>query len=542
MNRKENLAEASFGELLEAYESGRARGVPPDQPRQGIIAAVSGERVFVDIGGKSEGVIPIAEFSEPVRPGQEIQVTIVGRDDEGYLLLSPLAGGRPRDWNALERAFQSKEIIAGRVTGATKGGLNVDVGVRAFLPASRSGCREAADLEKLVGEEIRFRIIQLDIDDENVIVDRRVVLEEEAQAARNALLDSLQEGAVVRGTVRSLTEFGAFVDLGGVDGLLHVSDMAWSRVTDPKTVVSPGEEIEVKILQIDRGEKPRISLGLKQLSPDPWEQIAARLQPADRVKGVVTRLMDFGAFVEIEPGVEGLVHVSEMSWAKRVKHPRDLVKPGDMVEAVVLGVSPAERRIALGLKQALGDPWADAEERFGVGKVAEGTVRNIQKFGAFVELADGIEGLLHISDLVSDRRLNHPNEVLKQDQRVRAVVLEFDREKKRIKLGMKQLEPDSSDEYIAEHKAGDEVMGRVTRIEGDTAKVELGEGVVGNCSLSGQTRAGTTSSFGAQLAAVWKQEEAEAAPVKESVQVGQVRSFRITGIDTSSKRIELSVT
>jgi small subunit ribosomal protein S1 len=546
VSQQENLAEASFGELLEAYEKGHgSQRLAQDQPRKGVVAAISGDRVFVDIGMKSEGIVPAADLRGPdgsihLRPGDEIHVTISGRDEEGYLLLSPLAAGRPHDWNALERAFQGKEIIAGRVTALVKGGLSVDVGVRAFLPASRSGAREAAEMEKLIGQEIRCRIIQLDIDDENVIVDRRAVLEEEALAARNEKLARLEEGAVVRGTVRSLTEFGAFVDLGGIDGLLHAGDMAWSRVSDPKTVVSPGDEIEVKILHVDR-EKPRIALGLKQLTPDPWTTIAGRLKPADRVKGVVTRLTDFGAFVEIEPGVEGLVHVSEMSWAKRVKHPRDLVKPGDAVEAVVLAVNAPERRIALGLKQALGDPWADAEERFQAGKVVEGTVRNLQKFGAFIELADGVDGLLHIADITSEKRLHHPNEMLQPGQRVRAVVLEIDGGKKRIKLGMKQLEPDSSDEYISGHQVGDEVMGRVVRIENGRAQVELGEGVIGICSLSSEARTARTSSFGAQLAAAWNREApAPAAPAREPLQAGQVRSFRISAIDSASKRIELS--
>ncbi|HYM10404.1 MAG TPA: 30S ribosomal protein S1 [Bryobacterales bacterium] len=549
MNSNENLAEASFGELLQAYETthggGPGRRAGPDQPRKGIVAAVVGDRVFVDIGGKSEGIIPVEELRGPdgalaVHRGDEITVAISGRDSEGYLLLSPVAAGRPRDWSGLERAFQGQEIIAGRVTGAVKGGLSVDVGVRAFLPASRSGCRETADLEKLIGEEIRCRILQLDIDDENVILDRRAVLEEEAQAARQALLARLEEGAVMRGTVRSLTEFGAFVDLGGVDGLLHVGDMSWSRVADPKTVVSPGDEIDVKILHIDR-QKPRIALGLKQLTPDPWAEVAERLKPGERVKGVVTRLMDFGAFVEIAPGVEGLVHVSEMSWAKRVRHPRDLVKPGDVVEVVVLSAHPAERRVSLGLKQALGDPWADADERFRAGKVVEGTVRNLQKFGAFVELADGVEGLLHISDITGDRRLNHPNEALQLEQRVRAVVLEVDKGKKRIKLGMKQLEPDSSDEYIAEHKPGEAVTGRVVRIENGAARVELGEGVEGFCRLGDQPRPAAVGSFGAQLAAVWKGAPATPEPAGEPLQAGQVRSFRILSIDAASKRIELAL-
>lgn len=533
--------ETSFAEALAAFDSGRrARAQAADGPRQGTVAAIAGERVFVDIGGKSEGVIPAAELSGPdgvltVRVGDQIQVQVSGRDEDGYLLLSPLAGGRPRDWSGIQRAFANKEIIAGRVTGPVKGGWSVDVGVRAFLPASRSGCRATAEMEKLVGEEIRCRILQLDVDDENVILDRRGVLEEEAAAARRQFLAGLEPGAVVRGTVRSLTEFGAFVDLGGVDGLLHVTDMSWSRVSDPKTVVSPGDELQVKILQIDR-DKSRIALGLKQLTPDPWAVVAGRLRVGEQLRGVVTRLADFGAFVEIEPGVEGLVHVSEISWAKRVRHPRDLLKPGDVVEAVVLSVNPAERRIALGLRQALGDPWAEVEEKFPVGQPVQGTVRKLEKFGAFVEIADGVEGLLHVSDLVADRRLNHPNEVLKQDQRVRVVVLEIDTARKRLKLGMKQLAPDATDEYLSEHRVGDEVMGRVVRTGHDEVRVELGEGVVGICQMGNVPAPAASGSFGARLAAAWK---IDLPPAQEPLEVGQVRSFRITAIDPASKRIEL---
>ncbi len=536
MSSPSNPPEPSFAEALQAFESGPTGAVEPGAPRRGVVAAVTAERVFVDIGGKSEGVIPVAELRQPLQRGDEITVSIAGRDADGYLLLSPMMAGRPRDWTALQQAFDTKQTIAGRVTGVVKGGLSVDVGVRAFLPASRSGCRETADLEKLVEQEIRCRIIQLDVDDENVILDRRAVLEEEALAALNERLTRLEAGAVVRGTVRRVTEFGAFVDLGGVEGLLHASEMAWTRVEDPKSIVSVGEELDVQVLQFDR-EKRRISLGRKQLTPDPWAAAAERWRPGDRVRGTVTRVTDFGAFVELEPGVEGLVHVSEMSWARRVRHPRDVVKPGDAVDAVVLGITTAERRISLGLKQALGDPWADLEERFPVGKAVDGTVRNIEKFGAFVELADGIEGLLHVSDLTGERRVNHPNELLKADQRVRVVVLEIDRAKKRLKLGMKQLEPDALDEYLGEHKPGDLVTGRVRSVGGGEARVELGDGVIGFCALEGAA-GGPTTSFGAQLAAVLKREPAAAAV--EPIQVGQICSFVIEAIDAASRRIELT--
>jgi small subunit ribosomal protein S1 len=538
--------EPSFADLLEAYEKGRqAARRAGDEPREGVVAAISGDRVFVDIGAKSEAVLPVAELKEPVQRGDKLLVVVVGRDNEGYLLLSPVIAERPRDWSSLERAFESQGIIAGRVTEAVKGGLRVDVGVGvpAFLPASRSGAREQADLEALIGQEIRCRVTRLDVEDENIIVDRRGVLEEEAQAARERRLAELQPGVVARGTVRSLTDFGAFVDLGGIDGLLHASDMSWSRVPDPRKFLRLGEEVEVQVLSVERAQgKPRIALGIKQLAVDPWTTVMDRLRLGDRVRGPVTKLMDFGAFVEIEPGIEGLIHISEMSWTRRVRHPQDVLRAGDVVEAVVLGINVNDRRVSLGLKQALGDPWDDAGERFGVGKVVEGTVRSLQKFGAFVELAEGVEGLLHISDITTERRLNHPNEALQADQKVRAIVTEFDREKKRIKLSMKQLEPDDTDEYIRDHGVGDRVTGRVARIEGGEARVELGGGVVGTYRLSRAAPAAPSGTLAAQLAAVWKPGATTApasGPGAEEVKPGEVRSFRITALDAGSKRIEL---
>jgi small subunit ribosomal protein S1 len=292
----------------------------------------------------------------------------------------------------------------GTVTAVVKGGLSVDVGVRAFMPASRSGTRDARELEKLVGQEITCRIFELDVADENVIVDRRAVLEEQALAEGLNQFAALKEGEVVRGKVSRLASFGAFVDLGGIDGLLHVSDISWSRVGAPEDVLTVGQEIEAKVLKIDR-ESRRISLGLKQLQPEPWETATERYKAGDRITGTVTRLMDFGAFVEMEPGIEGLIHVSEMSWAKKVKRPSDVLKSGDTVEAVILSVQPAERRMALGLKQALGDPWADAAKKFPVGSAVEGTVTRMEKFGAFVQMSEGVEGLVHISEITAERRL-----------------------------------------------------------------------------------------------------------------------------------------
>ena len=437
------------------------------------MVSVTPDGVFVDIGRKMDGMLPPAA---ELKPGTKVIVSIRGRDESGTYLLSTIKVETPKDWTGLEAAFAEKRTIGGTVLEVVKGGLRVDVGVRAFMPASRSGAREQADLEKLVGQQIECRITKINAAEEDVVVDRRVILEELERQAKEEAFGRLEEGAIVRGTVRSLTDFGAFVDLGGVDGLLHVSDMSYSRNVKPADVVKAGEEIEVKILKISR-ETRKISLGLKQLSPDPWIVAVSKYTQGSRIRGKVSRVLDFGAFVELEPGVEGLIHVSEMSWSKKNVRAVDVLKPGEMVDVVVLNVNPADKRIALGLKQALGDPWEDALKKYPVGTAVEAPVTSLAKFGAFVDLGEGIEGMIHIADITGEKRLNHPNEVLKQGQTVKAVVLEADKERRRFRLGMKQLEPTSIDEYLAEHKAGEVVSGRVVNVSGDRMKVELGEGV-----------------------------------------------------------------
>jgi small subunit ribosomal protein S1 len=542
----------SFADILSEYEQGHPK--PREEGgegRDGVVVALSPEFVFVDIGLKSEGVVEAAAFAGALpKPGDSLRVTITGRNPEGYLTLSTIKVARPKDWSSLEKAFQEKRTIGGVVSGVIKGGLSVDIGVRAFLPASRSGAKDAAELEKLVGQEISCRIIQLDVAEEDAVVDRRAVLEEEEKQVRERMLSELKEGTVVRGTVRTLADYGAFVDIGGVDGLLHVADMSWGRVNKPSDVLTVGDSIEVQILKVDAAKR-RISLGMKQLAPDPWAKAGETYKAGERVRGVVTRVTDFGAFVELEPGLEGLIHLSEMSWTKKARKPADLVKPGDAVEVVVLGVS--ERRVSLGLKQALGDPWAEIESRYPAGAVVEGPVTSLTKFGAFVELGDGIEGMIHIGDMSAEKRINHPQEVLKQGQPVRAVVLDVDREKRRIRLGLKQLQPTSIDEYIAEHKEGDVVTGRVADVTGGRAKVELGEGVRAICAMGGEggseaaaaeTGSGKAdlSSLTSMLASQWKKGQAAGAPAKrEPARAGQIRSFRIVRLDPGQKKIELEL-
>src|SRR5277367_5949340 len=395
----------SFGELLSQFEQSHAHKTEDgSKQREGTVITVSPEFVYLDIGLKIEGVLPVALFREAELPkaGDKLPVSVKGRNQEGYYELSLFKIAQPKDWSSLERAFEEKSAITGTVTGAIKGGLSVDVGVRAFMPASRSGVRDAAEMEKLVGQEIVCRIIKLDVADEDVVVDRRVVIEEQEQTVRDQRYAQVREGDVVQGTVRSLTEYGAFVDVGGVDGLLHISDIAWNRIAKPADVLSEGQQVEVKVLKID-SEKRRISLGMKQLQKHPWDDAAEKFRTGERVRGIVTRLADFGAFVELEPGIEGLIHISEMSWTRKVRSVAEVVKPGDTVEAVVLAVSMGDRRISLGLKQALGDPWATVGQQFAVGSVIEGPVLSLTKFGAFVQLAEGVEGMIHISDLSAEK-------------------------------------------------------------------------------------------------------------------------------------------
>jgi small subunit ribosomal protein S1 len=544
----------SFGEILSEFEQShhggrRAEGL------EGTVVSISPDSVFVDIGRKVDGVLSVEKFRDAsgnltVRVGDRMLVSITGRDEEGSYLLSTIKVERPKDWSALERAFADKRAIAGVVTEAVKGGLRVNVGMPAFLPASRSGTRDQGDLEKLVGQEIQCRIIKLDTASEDVVVDRRAIVEEEEARAREQKFGELKEGAVVHGTVRSVTDFGAFVDLGGVDGLLHVTDMAWQRVAKPSDVVAVGDAVEVKILKINP-EGKRISLGLKQLAPDPWTLAAERFHTGDRIQGKVSRLADFGAFVELLPGVDGLIHVSEMSWAKKVKKPSDLLKSGEMVEAVVLGVNTSERRISLGLKQALGDPWEDALKKYPVGAVAEGAVTSLTNFGCFIDLGGGIDGMIHISDITNEKRLNHPREALSSGQTVRAVVLEVDRERRRIKLGMKQLQPTSADEYIAEHKVGESVTGRIVEASPGRAKIELGEGVFADCRLREEKGNGAAvpepsakadlGSLTAMLSAKWKQGPTAASGPQSTARAGQVRTFRILKLDPPNKKIEVEL-
>jgi len=552
----------SFKDIFSEYEQSHSRKKEPAaQGREGTVIAVTADSIVLDIGFKTEGVLPLTAFpaDKPPKPGDKVQVTIKGRDPEGYYELTRGKVERPTDWASLEKAFAEKSTIMGTVTGVVKGGLSVDIGVRAFMPASRSGTRDASEMEKLVEQEIRCRIIKLDVEEEDVVVDRRAIAEDEVRAGKERRFSELKEGDIVHGEVRSLTDYGAFVDIGGADALLHVGEISWRRVNKPSDVLSAGQQIEAVIVKID-SDKRRVAISMKQLQPHPWDAVAEKYKAGERVRGTVTRIADFGAFVEIEPGIEGLIHISEMSWAKRVKTPGDVVKPGETVEAVILGVNTAERRISLGLKQALGDPWAGAAQKFPPGTAIEGPVTSLTKFGAFVQLAEGVEGMIHVSEISAEKRINHPQEVLKAGQVVKAQVLALDTERRLIRLSMKQLIPTGLDEYLAEHKEGDIVTGRMIEVSEGCARVELGEGVVATCQIPEERPAKEAnedkraepdsppssakpdlSSLGSMLQARWKSGAPASGAKPEAARTGQIRKFRIAKLDPATKNIQLEL-
>ena len=542
----------SFGELLAEFEHTHSQ--KPDGASnqiEGTVVSLDVDSVYLDIGYKTEGVLLRSTFAndaDGVAPGDKFLVTVRGRNPERYYELSRVQVAQAKDWSSLEEAFAQRAAVAGTVTAVVKGGLTVDIGVRAFMPSSRSGTRDAAEMEKLVGQEITCRIIKLDTEEEDVVVDRRVLVEEQAGALLKSRLSELKDGDIVSGEVRSLTSYGAFIDLGGIDGLLHISDIAWSRVNAPEDVLSVGQKLELKILSIDSDSK-RISLGLKQLQPEPWDAAAETYQVGQRMTGTVTRLMNFGAFVELEPGIEGLIHVSEMSWVKKVRKPSDMLKAGDTVEAMILSVSLGERRISLGLKQALGDPWAEVPDKFPVGSEIEGSVTRLMKFGAFVQLAEGVEGLVHVSEITAERHVHHPQDVLRVGEVVKAQVLAIDVEKRQIKLSMKQLVPTGLGEYLEEHKEGDVVSGRVVELAAGSAVVELGEGIRATCQIAKSAPVAATSSGGgvdlssltSMLNARWKGGAVATGSQPEALSEGQIRSFRLAKLDREEKTIELEL-
>jgi small subunit ribosomal protein S1 len=480
--------ESDYEHLLEDY----SHLAPPSEGEllQGRVLKVTPKEVIVDVGYKIEGLVPIEQFQLPdgsvtVQADDTIDVIIERHPTQpgGYILLSHEKAARLHCWETLEKAHRENLLVSGRVTGRTKGGLSVDVGVPAFMPGSQIDVRPLHNLDVLVGQDIAVRILKLNRRRGNVVVSRKLAIEEEITARKGAALEMLHEGAVVTGTVKNLTDYGAFIDLGGIDGLLHVSDISFGRVTHPSEVLNVGDQVSVKVLKFDR-DKERISLGIKQLAPDPWQTASERFVPGSRVVGRVVSVTDYGAFVELEAGVEGLIHISEMTWSRRMKHPTKVVKVGDQVEAVVLEVKPKDRRISLGIKQLEPDPWTTVADRYAIGSVVEGRVRKLTDFGAFVEIEEGIDGLVHISDITWTKRIKHPSEALKKGQIVQAVILNIDAPNRRLSLGMKQLQPDAWETFFSTHQIGDVVRGRVCRAASFGLFVELAPGVEGLCHKS----------------------------------------------------------
>jgi len=478
-----------LGHLLEDYPSHFA---PPAEGEllQGHVLKITATDVIVDFGYKSEGLVPLSQFQLPdgtvtVKVGDTVDVMVDRHADpvEGYVVLSHERAARLRNWDTLETAFRDGLLVSGRVLGRIKGGLSVDVGVLAFMPGSQADVRPVHNLDSLIGQDIAVKIVKLNRRRGNAVVSRKAALEEENSARKSATLDHLFEGAIVTGVVKNLTDYGAFIDLGGIDGLLHVSDISYGRIQHPSEVLQPGAEVTVKVLKFDR-ERERISLGMKQVVPDPWTTVHERYPVGARVIGRVVSITDYGSFVELEPGVEGLIHISEMTWSRRMKHPSKVVKVGDQVECVVLDVKSESRRVSLGIKQLEADPWTTLAERYSVGSVVKGRVRKLTDFGAFIEIEEGIDGLVHISDLSWGKRIKHPSEVLKKGQITDAVILAIDAANRRLSLGVKQLQPDAWETFFHSHNPGDIVRGRVTRTTSFGVFVELAPGVEGLCHQS----------------------------------------------------------
>jgi len=482
-----------FSAALEAFEREQAAEAAAveaygDKVISGTVVKQTDKHLVIDVGLKSEGLVPIEQVLDHTgackfQPGDAIDVVIEREEPEGGYLASYERAQRLRVWDAIEKAANDKTPMMGTVVGRVKGGVTVDIGLKAFLPGSQLEIRPVRNLDGYLGQQIEVRVIKLNKKRGNVVVSRKEILEEEQNSKRSHTLEQLSEGATLTGTVKNLTDYGAFVDLGGIDGLLHITDMSWGRLTHPRDLVNVGDEIQVKVLKFDK-DKQRVSLGFKQLTPDPWLDATERYPVGAHVHGRVLSVTDYGAFVELEQGIEGLVHLSEMTWSKRLKHPSKLVKPGDDVETVVLSVNPADRRISLGMKQLLENPWENLTERYPAGTIVEGRVRNLTDFGAFIEIEDGIDGLVHVSNLSWTKRVKHPSEVVKKGEKVKAVVLGVEPQNRRLSLGIKQLQPDVWESFFATHRVGDMVHGKVLRTAQFGAFVEIAEGVEGLCHIS----------------------------------------------------------
>ncbi len=515
-----------FGSVLDSFTAEAEEAASDDHVLKGTVLKLTSTHVVVDVGAKSEGMLPLAEVLDHegkprFKPGDEIDVMRdKGPSEEGYINLSFLKAQRLRAWDDIEKAYAENQPIHAVVVERTKGGVTVDInGARAFLPGSQIDLRPVHNLDGMKGQSFDVAIVKLNKKRGNIVVSRKQLLEADQNEKRAKTLEHLEEGTILTGVVKNLTDYGAFVDLGGIDGLLHITDMSWGRLTHPKDLVNVGDQIQVKVLKYD-GDKQRVSLGFKQLTPDPWLDAEHRYPVSAHVHGRVISVTDYGAFVELEQGIEGLVHVSEMTWSKRMKHPSKLVNVGDQVDCVVLNVNPGERRISLGMRQLAANPWDSLIDKFPVGATVEGRVRNLTDFGAFIEIEEGIDGLVHVSNLSWTKRVKHPSEVLKKGDRVKAVILAIDTEKRRLSLGVKQLQPDVWESFFASHHVGDIVHGKVLRVATFGAFVEVAEGIEGLCHNS---------------------EAVDANGQQVTLEPGIERDFKIIKMSPEEKKVGLSI-
>ena len=514
-----------FGAMLDKFEQEQAAFQEGEVVR-GTVVGITERGVVIDFGYKSEGIVNQAEFIENgelmVKRGDVVDVLVKSMEtSEGYPVLSRADAVRMKAWDDLEKAYNEGTPIKGRITERIKGGLRVDIdGIAAFLPGSQVDTRPVRNLDSLRNQEIEARVIKLNRKRSNVVLSRKVLIEEQNLGKKDETLGAIEEDIIVEGQIKNLTDYGAFVDLGGIDGLLHVTDMSWGRLQNPSEMFRVGDNVQVKVLKFDR-ERERVSLGYKQLIPDPWASIEERFPIGNRLQGKVASVTDYGAFIELESGVEGLVHVSEMSWSKRVKHPSKLVNPGDNVDVEVLSVDPKARRISLGMKQVQANPWQTLKDRYEVGSHVHGRVRNLTDFGAFIEVEEGVDGLVHVSDISWSRRIKHPGELLKKGQEIEAVVVSIDAENRRLSLSIKDLEPNAWERFINEHKPGDVVKGKIARFANFGAFVELGDDLEGLCHIS-------------------ELSEERVEKPEDVVQLGQEMEFRVLRIDAESKKIGLS--
>ena len=514
-------------EMMDQLYGNTLKDIQEGEVVEGRVVKISAEYVLIDVGYKSEGQIPIREFQDEtggvsIQVNDKVDVLLERREDEeGLIVLSKTKADQAKVWDKIGKVYENDETIEGRVISRIKGGLSVEIGVRAFLPGSQIDLHPVKDMDRLIGQTFKFKILKFNKKRGNIVISRRSILEKERETLRGETLKTLEEGSVIEGTVKNITDYGVFIDLGGVDGLLHITDMSWGRVNHPSEMFSLGDRIKVKVIGMDK-EKGRVSLGLKQLSADPWANASGRYPVGKRITGKVVSLTNYGIFVELEKGIEGLIHISEISWNKKIRHPSQIVSLNDVIEAIILSVDPPKKRISLGIKQLEPNPWNIVKEKYPVGTIIEGTIKNITEFGLFVGLDEGIDGLIHISDLSWTKKIKHPGEVYKKGQKIQAIVLNIDEKQERFSLGVKQLEKDPWEGISHKYSPGEVFEGKVTNITDFGIFLELSEGIEGLIHISeiNKDKAGKLSEF---------------------VKVGDSLKALIIHIDEAERKIGLSL-